>query len=113
MAPHYVLSLLCHIRGYVVRHNVIRYNVVQHYGAFRVMSYGKMLHSALYRIQTYVVQDCVVRHNVVQRKVVRPTVGVSNKRIKLEIFYIIRKFFYITYFIILLRYGNQFFEKIA
>ena len=57
-------SVLCRIRGYVVRHHVFR-----DYVAFRVMSFGIMLHSALCRIWTY-----VVRLNVIRRNVVRPTV---------------------------------------
>ena len=65
-------SVLCCIRGYVIRH----------YVAFGVMSFGIMSHSALCRIRPYVVRLCVVRRivarpNVVGRNVVRPNVGVS------------------------------------
>ena len=65
-------SVLCRIRGYVVRY----------YVAFGVMSFVIMLHSALCSIRTNDVRDRVVQRNVVWRNVVRrnvvlPTVGVS------------------------------------
>ena len=52
-------SVLCRIRGYVVRYYVVRY-----YVAFGIMSFGIMSHSALCRIQPYVVWLCVVRRIV-------------------------------------------------